>query len=204
MNKKHLLLFDYGGVLGYDHLKGPEQKLAQIMGVSVDEMNSRLSEKSFYGRAFRENKMSEYDFWAKVGENALKHYQPNKLTQMWMDTYSLNQEFYDFCISLRQKSWVGVLTNIDVARSNLLKVILNVENSFDFYFPSYEFGFSKDAPELWNKVDKILKKQLSDIRIIYIDDRKEHVNSAQRINWEGVLYKNLPELKIELKSIINF
>ena len=204
MNKKNVLLFDYGGVLGHDHLEEAERKLAQIMNVSVDEMNRRLSEKSFYGRAFRENKMTEYDFWEKVGGDALEQYQPNELTQMWMDTYSLNREFYEFCGSLRLSSWVGVLTNIDIARSNLLKIILNVDNSFDFYFPSYEFGFSKDAPELWHKIDEAVRQRLSDIMIIYIDDRKEHVSSAQRINWKGILYKNLPDLKMELESIINY
>lgn len=203
MHKRYLLLFDYGGVLGYDHLEGPEMKLAQIMSVPVDEMNRRLSEKSFHGRAFRENRMTEYEFWAEVGGDALKRYQPNELTKMWMDTYSLNQEFYDFCISLRSNSWVGILTNIDVARSNLLEKILSVENSFDFYFPSYKFGVSKDSFELWNKVNDEIKEQIPDIKIVYIDDRIEHIVSAEKFNWKGILYTSLPELKAKLESIIN-
>lgn len=199
-----ILLLDYGGVLGYDHLLEQEEALANMIGITQAELNNRISEKSAIGRDFRENKITEVEFWRKVSQkSSIDECSARKLTNMWMDTYSLNNSMMSYLQQLRQLIKIGVLTNIDIGRSSLLENILNVDDNLDYYFPSYAFGFSKDTTHLWDLVDKELKKEnsSSDV-IIYVDDRAEHVLSAERIGWKGIRYYNFEQLKKQLNILL--
>lgn len=197
-----ILLLDYGGVLGYDHLVEKEELLADTVGLSQAELNNRLSEKSVVGRDFRENKITEVDFWRIVSQNStIDDCSAHILTSMWMDTYSLNNSMMNFLQQLRHKTKIGILTNIDIGRSRLLEKILDIDNNFDYYFPSYIFGFSKDTAQLWNLVNKELVKDQGTVDVIYVDDRAEHILSAERVGWRGIRYYNFEQLKKQLELI---
>ncbi len=201
MNK--VLLLDYGGVLGYDHMLEEEKLLAKAVGLTQDELNDRISEKTFPGRDFGENRITELEFWRIVSRNKVTSESSSQvLTNMWMNTYSLNDEMMEFLKQLRQRIRVGILTNIDIGRSKLLKEILNVDANFDYYFPSFVFGYSKDTPQLWDLVNNKLKKDNDNLDIIYVDDRVEHVLSAKKIGWKGIRYYCLEQLKDQLRSLI--
>lgn len=197
-----ILLLDYGGVLGYDHLLEKEKLLADTVGLSQQELNNRLSEKSVVGRDFRENKITEVEFWRIVSQNStIDDRSAHILTRMWMDTYSLNNSMMDFLQQLHQEIKIGILTNIDIGRSRLLEKILNIDDNFDYYFPSYIFGFSKDTAQLWNLVNKELVKDQGTVNVIYVDDRAEHILSAEQIGWRGIRYYNFEQLKKQIEFL---
>lgn len=199
-----VLLLDYGGVLGYDHLLEQEELLANTVGLTQAELNNRISEKSVVGRDFRENKITEVEFWRIVSQKStIDEHFAHILTGMWMDTYSLNKTMMNYLQQLRQGIRIGILTNIDAGRSRLLKDILDIDNNLDYYFPSYIFGFSKDTVQLWDFVNRELAKENSSVDIIYVDDRAEHVLSAERIGWKGIRYHNLEQLKKQLDLLLN-
>ena len=194
-----VLLLDYGGVLGYDHLLVQEELLANAVGLTQAELNNRVSEKSVVGRNFRENKITEVEFWRTVSQsNAIDECSAQILTSMWMDTYSLNSSMMNYLQQLRQKIKVGILTNIDIGRSRLLEKILDIDDNLDYYFPSYIFGFSKDTAQLWELVNKELTKDYKCFEVTYVDDRLEHVLSAEKVGWKGIIYHNLEQLKKQL------
>ncbi len=198
-----ILLLDYGGVLGFDHILEQEKFLANTLGLTQAELNNRISEKSVVGREFRENKITEVEFWRIVSQNSMiNECSAHMLTSMWMNTYSLNNSMMDLLQQLRQTIQVGVLTNIDIGRSKLLEKILNVDVNFDYYFPSFIFGFSKDTSQLWNLVNKELTKDNSNIDIIYVDDRAEHVLSAEKVGWKGIRYYSLEQLENQLRLLL--
>lgn len=185
---KKILLLDYGGVLGYDHLLEQEELLANTVGLTQAELNNRISEKSVVGRDFRENKITEVEFWRIVSQNStIDEHSANILTGMWMDTYSLNNSMMKYLQKLRQNIQIGILTNIDAGRSRLLEKILDIDTNLDYYFPSYVFGFSKDTAQLWDLVNRELATVNGSVNVIYVDDRAEHVLSAARIGWKGKL-----------------
>lgn len=194
---KHVLLVDYGGVLGFDHIIKNEEKLAKRLCMTRAELNKRTSEKSPDGRLYRENKLSEVDFWKRVAPKIeISNSLASEFTSMWMDTYSLNTEMMSFLQTLRCEMRVGILTNIDEGRSRLLRSIVDVEKNLDYYFPSYQFGYSKDSPWLW----KLLKEELKEYEVVYVDDRAEHVQSALAVGWRGIRYYNLELLKQQIGS----
>lgn len=201
--EKKILLLDYGGVLGYDHLLEQEENLANTIGLTQAELNNRISEKSVVGRAFRENRITEIEFWKRISQNVeIDESFAKKLTKMWMDTYCLNESMMNYIQRLRTYVKVGVLTNIDVGRSKLLENILDINNNLDYYFPSYLLGVSKDTEQLWYLINQELKRENDFANIIYVDDRAEHVLSAERIGWKGIKYYNLEQLKKQISVLL--
>ena len=200
---KKILLLDYGGVLGYDHLLEQEELLANTVGLTQAELNNRISEKSVVGRDFRENKITEVEFWRIVSQNStIDEHSANILTGMWMDTYNLNNSMKKYLQKLRQNIQIGILTNIDAGRSRLLEKILDIDTNLDYYFPSYVFGFSKDTAQLWDLVNRELATVNGSVNVIYVDDRAEHVLSAARIGWKGIRYYNLEQLKKQVDLLL--
>lgn len=198
-----IVLVDYGGVLGIDHIIEFEKKLAKIFEISINELNNRLSEKSILGKAFRENKITEIDFWQKISnDNTVDRQQAKLFTQMWMDTYCLNDIMMEYLLNLKNYAKIGVLTNIDIGRSELLLKILNAKENFDYYFPSYQFESSKDTNELWQKVDTLLSKGNKDIEVMYIDDRIEHVLSAKKVGWSSFQFTDFIDFKNKIESFL--
>lgn len=197
--ENRVLLLDFGGVLGYHHLSAQEEMLANAVGLTRAELNNRISEKSVVGKAFRENKVTEVEFWRTVSQsNVIDECSAHMLTSMWMDTHSLNSSLMNYLQQLRRKIKVGILTNIDIGRSRLLEKILDIDDNLDYYFPSYLFGFSKDTVQLWELVNKELIKDNKSVEVIYVDDRTEHVLSAERIGWTGIRYHDFEQLKKQL------
>ena len=197
---QNLILLDYGGVLGYDHLIENEVLLGSKMNISPDELNERTSEKSKIGRAFRENQVTEVEFWRAVSmDESITATVAKEFTKMWMDTYSLNKDMMRYIQGLRTQSMkVGVLTNIDVARSKLLEQILDVESNLDYYFPSYKYGYSKDNPNLW----QFLRSELRDFdNVVYVDDRTEHIESAERVGWKAIKYSTLSDFMVQFEKL---
>lgn len=196
---KRVLLVDYGGVLGFDHIIQKEELLAKRLGLTQVELNNRTSEKSVVGRLYRENKLSETEFWRRVSPKAkIDESLASEYTSMWMDTYCLNTEMMYYLQSLRTDMMIGILTNIDEGRSRLLERIVDVEHNLDYYFPSYRFGFSKDDSWLW----RLIKEELINYDVIYVDDRAEHVQSAEAVGWKGIRYFSLDLLKKQIESLI--
>jgi len=199
-----IALFDYGGVVGFDHVDPAERDLMKIFKASREEINSLLSEKSEQGRLFREGLISEKVFWDIVAKRkkVKPAVTPRKLTQLWMNTYENNIEILELIAKVRQKKClVGILTNIDVARSRLLSVKIDIKNNFDFYLPSFRFNCSKDSSELWFKINSMLKEEkISDV--FYCDDRIEHVNSANNVGWIGVRYIDPNNLKENIETFL--
>ena len=56
--------------------------------------------------------------------------------------------------------------------------------------------------EKWFPKSKKLEKENSSADIIYVDDRAEHVLSAEKIGWKGIRYYNLEQLKKQLGLLL--
>lgn len=197
---KPVLLVDYGGVLGFDHIIENEERLAKRLGLTQVELNNKISEKSIDGRLYREHKLSEVEFWTRVSPQVnIDESIAKSLTTMWMDTYALNTEMMMYLQTLRDCMKVGILTNIDEGRSRLLEQIVDVKKNLDYYFPSYQYGFSKDDPWLW----RLIGEELKGCNVIYVDDRAEHVHSAELVGWKGIRYYNLLLLKRQIRMVYN-
>ena len=203
--KAQVVLMDYGGVLGDHHQDPAESTLASILGVDKQRCRSLLSERSEQGAAFREDVISEQHFWSVVfGLAGLeRRYGPPDaiLSRLWAETYSLNKEVLAILQAIRRRVPVGVLTNIDRARSDYLVNVVGLLPHIDIYLPSFRFKAIKPKEALWRSADADIKAAFGeDTAVLYIDDRTTHVRACAVVGWEGVLYQNVPHIAEELRA----
>ncbi|RHH07888.1 hypothetical protein DW228_18315 [Bacteroides fragilis] len=205
--RNDIILFDYGGVVAKDHQDPAEKELMDIFNVDRKTINSLLSEKTEHGAAFREGKISEKEFWDTVyllsKFKGKCSYTYSELSTLFAKTYEMNMNLLDIIQKIRERYIVGILTNIDYARSCYLVNQLNINIFFDLYFPSYLYNSNKRLSDLWITINKIIKNSYPNSEIIYIDDRDEHVLSANQIGWIGIKYENIEALKIDIYKIMN-
>lgn len=205
--KNIIILFDYGGVIAYDHQDPAEEKLMKIFNVDRKKISSLLSEKSEHGAAFREGKISEKEFWETVytlsNSKGKCYYNYSELSILFAKTYKYNIELLSLVQLLRKQCKVGVLTNIDSSRSSYLVNKLHVNDYFDLYYPSFQYNSNKRKADLWMLINKLINNEYPNANIVYFDDRSEHVLSANKIGWMGIKYINIEDFKMKINNLIN-
>lgn len=202
--QKFVVLVDYGGVLGDDHLEPASSELARALGVDISESRAMLSERSWLGRAFRMGQLTETEFWdaicESVGYTSSSRPADAVLTKLWAQTYMLNTAVLAILKRVRQQHSTGILTNIDHARSDYLVEVVGVLKLVDFYFPTYRFGAVKPDSRLFSLVDEEIVERELNARIIYVDDRDQHVEAARLHGWSAFRFCGPIEFERDLLS----
>ncbi len=201
--QESVLIVDYGGVLSDHHQLEAESALAEIFDVDISKIRTLLGENSEHGAAVREGRIDENIFWNTVttltGIRKCSRPSNDILSKLWAKTYKFNLSVYSLLARVRNKHPIGILTNIDCARSNYLVNEVDILSKVDFYFPSYKYGSLKPKPEIWQSVTDELKNRISqDVEIIYFDDRERHVTAAKKYGWNAIEFKCLSQFEYEL------
>lgn len=199
MRHERVLLVDYGGVLGDHHQEPAESELARVLGVDVPTCRKLVSEKGDLGRAFREDRMSEEQFWQavaeRVGITGSGIPAAHVLSRLWAQTYRLKDDLMSLMASCRERSYVGILTNVDRARGAYLENELHLPEKVDIYLPSYRFRAIKPSAELWQRADDAVAEKLGRVRTYYVDDRTTHVEACRAAGWIGFLYTDVDQFR---------
>jgi FMN phosphatase YigB (HAD superfamily) len=200
---KALLLVDYGGVIAEHHCDPAESNLATLLGVDRERSRELLSERSNQGAAFREGRISEREFWDRVlllaGKSLADRPDDSVLSTLWAQTYRVKRDAIELIQRVRQIAPVGILTNIDCARSAYIESVVEISKYIDIYFPSYLYHAIKPASELWKSVDASARRKFGrDLRIIYVDDRERHVQASREAGWDSIMYHGINTLQREL------
>jgi|GEM_PF-3303932 len=201
-----VLIVDYGGVLGEHHQLSAESELARLFRTDIQTIRGLLSEKSEHGCAVRESRITETEFWNRVADLSgiplNSRPKDSVLSTLWAKTYKIDEKVYSVLSRFRGKVPLGVLTNIDKARSEYLINEVGICSKVDFYFPSYRFGAIKPKPQIWRCVTDELQSNFDcTVEIIYVDDRQSHVKAAGSFGWKGIVYENAIKLEQALDKL---
>ena len=176
--------------------------MSALLGVTVPECRKLLSERSEQGRAFREDRITEREFWDEVfrlaGQPTGSRPADGLLSRLWAETYKLNTAVAELLRRVRERASVGVITNIDRARSKYLEDVIGINGLVDVYLPSCRFGITKGQPGFWDVMTSEVRRALGRGILTYVDDRSEHVAAAIAAGWAGIRFTGLASLEDEL------
>jgi FMN phosphatase YigB (HAD superfamily) len=196
---KPIILFDYGGVIAHKTSKEAEHTLCKALKSDVENVWKVLGEKSKFGSLYRKGSISTVDFWKSIAIELGIDYgliDHNYLAEAWMSTYVPDEKMINLLRELKRNCYIGILSNIDEGRSNILKR-LELFSLLDYYFPSYKFMETKYSELLWSRVDEFIKKNVSNAgEIIYVDDREKHVASANKVGWQSIQFHSIDALSL--------
>lgn len=90
------------------------------------------------------------------------------------------QDVADYEVSLRDRCYVGILSNLMILDKERLDKQVNLSN-YDYVFLSFEMGVSKPNYDIYEKVMNSVPFSSKDI--LFIDDRDDNIESAKRFGW---------------------
>lgn len=112
----------------------------------------------------------------------------------------LNDEMVSIVKILRQNHYSSVL--LSNANTAFIYTVLNkhgIAPLFDEIIISSEIGFAKPSKEIFDYTLQKLKADHNEV--IFIDDRRENIQAAERLGIKSLVFTNAEKLKHELECL---
>lgn len=193
------IIFDLGGVILKHRFDLIGYILSQIFAISKEQGDKFWSE---YRVRLLTGEFSSKQFLQEIKDKTKTEISLNKLSRKWKQLYIANAEIdwalLDFIKQLRKKYKVYLLTDtIDI--HNEYNKNRKIYERFDKVFKSFEEKIAKaEGKQIFLNILEKINTKASEC--IFIDDLKEYVIAAENVGIKGIVFKNLPQLKKELKE----
>jgi len=193
------IIFDLGQVLLRQKNTDIDVYLSRIFGTSLKEASQ------FYSR-YRRNLvigyMSSKDLLGKYKAITNNSETIDQLLNAYRNDYladriGVNQGLIDLADRLKEKYSLYILTNtIEIHDQEALK--LHIYEHFLHVFKSYVNHIYKPEVESYLYVVNKIKAQPQEC--LLIDNSVENIQGAEKAGLKGIVYRSIPQLKVELKS----
>lgn len=189
------VIFDWGGVLIDDPEEGYLSYCAKFMGVDKELLKAAYKK---FGPEFQKGLISEDVLWDNVCSE-LKIQKPNKLLweKAFRSAHKPRKEVFALAKQLHECYKIGFLSNTEMPA---IKIFYEQGyDMFDVVVPSCFEGTRKPEKKIYLIILEKLDVKASEA--IFIDDKIEYVEAAKNLGINGILFKNLDQVKEELASL---
>lgn len=150
-------------------------------------------------RFFDTGKIEADDFYRKVVQKLEAEIGRNAFFQIYSDVFSLDPSVLDLLSVLKDRYKLVLLSNTDVERFGFIKKKFPEIFIFDGYILSYEVGYMKPHPQIYEEALK--EAQARPEECVFIDDLPENIEGAREIGMNAILYGPHTNLKTELEEM---
>lgn len=189
MNRVKVILFDFSGVIVTDGF--------------WKWMKEHIPDKVEIARDFFKEKIVKWDRGdISVREEVQKFAEMinvpfETIWQGTIDNFTPNTELLRVIVSLKSKYKIVIFSNFPNELFNELKEKHKLEHYFDEFFISSDYHLVKPEPKIYQVVLSELKIQSNEC--VFIDDKEENVEAAEKLGISSILYRNLRSLRNDLQ-----
>ncbi|MBI2499301.1 HAD-IA family hydrolase [Candidatus Woesearchaeota archaeon] len=195
------IIFDIGGVL---ITKTKYNKLALTISKLIFKQNKVLRETNIqpkikkYWREWRVSKITEKEFFEKVKTTLHLKYPVFFIKKHLYSAHEIDYEILNLIKELKQNHKLYSLTNHAREWYNSQNKQVHFDKLFNGIVTSFDAKIAK--PKI--KIYKLLlnKYKLKPKETIFIDDQTENIVTARNLGIKSIHYKNIIQLKKELKK----
>jgi len=196
-------LFDYGGVITGRSLADNEvaERLAQNLNIPQGQANELIGS---IWRPFVLGALTEPEVWKSLEKQYGKpigHSKRNVWDQ-WGDMPPI-PEMLSLVQQLRASGYkVGLLSNVMAYNANDIREH-GVYDGFDFLVLSYEQGFAKPDPEIYDIALKKLGEGIKPTEVVFLDDKEECLAPAREIGIKTILVESHQQAVATVKKLLD-
>lgn len=192
------VIFDYGKVISQAPNTHVRKDIADSFHVTEEEVGVLIGK---YIGEFRKGKMSEDEFWIKISADLGKPIPPNKY-ELWRNDFrnklEISEDMLEYVRSIKAKGIkVAVLSNNIVPYVEVIKQRDGYKD-FDIVINSCEVGCSKPDEEIY--ILTLNKLGLKPEEVLFVDDRKENIDTAAKIGMNVELVTEEEKLKQDINK----
>jgi putative hydrolase of the HAD superfamily len=192
------VVFDYGGVLTGEPDRASIVEFLcdsfQLTDEEFETVNQRKREAIKAGK-------SDAEFWIQYGKDegiALSPDWADRFHSVMKKAMGVNPKMYALVDQLKEREiTVGLLSNIDERIGKLLRGYGYYE-PFDPCLLSHEIGADKPNAEAYRILIERLDCQADEI--VFIDDKRENVEAAQKEGIDAILFESHDQIVSELQK----
>ena len=198
-NKYDAVFCDLGNVLvNFDHRIAVKKILA--LTSKKEEDIYQLFFDSGITKDYEEGKISSLDFFKRVKDFLELDIDYGAFLPIWNDIFfetPLNKKIQDFLKKIKNRYKIVMISNINETHYEFLKEKMPIFREFDKLILSYEIGFRKPSPEIYDAALRAAGAKNSDA--FYIDDRADLIEAASKLGIKGVTFNGEEAFK-KIKS----
>jgi HAD superfamily hydrolase (TIGR01509 family) len=197
MSQIEWILFDLGGVLLEVQQSRIFNHLQSLTDIPAPVIEERMKSAAFFLDDFMVREFSPQEISAHVNDILGQRLSTTDVVE------ALNAELgpeisttANLLPTLQRRAKVGCLSNTNSIHWDKLLQAYPFMGHFDRRFASQILGCAKPGREIYEKVTEFLNVQPR--QILFVDDKPENVETAQRLGWHAHVYAGHEALMAEL------
>jgi putative hydrolase of the HAD superfamily len=196
---KYIIIFDLGNViLNFDH-RLISQRLAKKSKFTEIEIYSIIFEQGLEER-FDLGQVSIEEFIEEIQSKLGIDLSINEFNNLWSDIFWENEGVVQVIQDLKVQDYtLYLLSNTNELHVKFVRERFDILDLFDDFLFSYQIGLRKPDHNLFLKVFE--RSKLDPKLHIYIDDKKEYVDSALQVGMQVIVFESTKQLKEELAKL---
>jgi HAD superfamily hydrolase (TIGR01509 family) len=175
------------------------RKMAEYCPYSAQDIAERVHWHRDLIRSFDTGKIEPAGFYREVIQRLGAKVGQDAFFRVYSDVFSPNPPVLDILRKLKTRYKLVLLSNTDVIRFGFIKKKFPEIFIFDDYVLSYEVGYMKPHPEIYQEALK--KARVRAEECVFLDDLQENVTGARRVGMDAILYGPQTDLEARLRKM---
>jgi len=192
------IISDLGNVLIFFDNNIFFKNIAEYSPLSEDEVICEVLVHLELSRSFDMGKVTPDEFYLQATKILKTKIDKTAFYSIYNDIFSLNMPIVRLLMSLQPRYKLVLCSNTDVARFGFVKKKFPEVLFFDKYVVSYEVGFMKPHPRIYEAA--LEEAGTRPEESVFIDDREENIKAAEKLGLYTILLSPDTNLKRELQK----
>jgi FMN phosphatase YigB (HAD superfamily) len=188
------IVLDYGGVVADHYCEPFYGQLAAALGTRRAEARELLKDYSDQGKLYRLDMISKAEFWARVRQKCSADFDPDLASHLWAKSYILNQAMLSLMNYLKETVGLQVVVALNEDRARCEYILQTYDLGRFPIVASYQVGAMKPDGAFFEAVLRLSQRTGLADRVLFVDDRAEHVEAARSAGLYGHTFVNVGEL----------
>jgi putative hydrolase of the HAD superfamily len=193
------IISDLGNVLIFFDNNIFFDKIAEYSPLSEDEVIREVLAHLELSRSFDMGKVTPEKFYLQATQIFKAKIDKTAFFSIYNDIFSLNMPIVGLLKSLQSRYKLVLCSNTDVERFGFVKKKFPAVMLFEKYVVSYEVGFMKPHPRIYEAA--LEEAGTKPEESVFIDDREENIIAAEKLGLQTILLNPDTNLEHELQKI---